>query len=99
MRDEPYALIGHVRICGSPGWATTQGYPATEIGDTAFCAEHVFPVRRSWRLRTSPVADVAWHAAPMCVKMHKRHTLDKEALWVTGRTWKSKTPERSSSRP
>jgi len=29
MTDEPYALIGHVRICGSPGWVTTQGHPAT----------------------------------------------------------------------
>jgi hypothetical protein len=34
MTDEPYALIGHVRICGSPGWVTTQGHPATGAGDT-----------------------------------------------------------------
>src|SRR5262245_54358631 len=26
--DEPDALIGHVRICGSPGWVTAQGDPA-----------------------------------------------------------------------
>src|SRR5262245_58683926 len=26
--DEPDAVIPHVRICGSPGWATAQGDPA-----------------------------------------------------------------------
>ena len=27
MRENP-----HVRICGSPGWETTQGHPAIEAG-------------------------------------------------------------------
>jgi hypothetical protein len=27
--EEPYALIAHVRVCGSPGRATAQGHPAT----------------------------------------------------------------------
>src|SRR5262249_1837752 len=27
--DEPDAVIPHVRICGSPGWVTAQGDPAT----------------------------------------------------------------------
>ena len=27
QRDEPDAFNVHVRICGGPGWATTQVYP------------------------------------------------------------------------
>jgi len=26
--EEPYAVVPHVRVCGGPGWATTQVYPA-----------------------------------------------------------------------
>jgi hypothetical protein len=33
--EEPDALIGHVRICGGPGWETTLGYP-TAVADAPF---------------------------------------------------------------
>ena len=32
MSDEPYALIGHVRLRGSRGWATARGHPAEYHG-------------------------------------------------------------------
>ena len=29
--EEPDARVGHVRICGSRGWATTLGHPARPV--------------------------------------------------------------------
>jgi len=29
--EEPCALIARARICGGPGWATTQAYPANTV--------------------------------------------------------------------
>ena len=31
QRDEPGAFNVHARICGGPGWATTQVYPAQSL--------------------------------------------------------------------
>ena len=31
LSEEPYALIGHVRIRGSRGWATARGHPASVV--------------------------------------------------------------------
>jgi hypothetical protein len=27
VTEEPYAVIPHVRVCGSPGWKASQGHP------------------------------------------------------------------------
>ena len=45
MREEPDALIAHVRICGSPGKATTQGHPAILIASLAGLIAAQFPFR------------------------------------------------------
>jgi hypothetical protein len=56
-RDEPYAFIGHVRICGSPGGAIPRGDPAGITAGFPECPL-VHPVNVPWFL-TQPLANPA----------------------------------------
>ena len=49
--EEPYAVVPHVGVCGGPGWATTQVYPATDHG-----SERV--VVKLWAVSTDRVAAI-----------------------------------------
>jgi len=58
--EEPYAVVPHVRICGSPGRATASGHPAIGLlgaGSGVTCAER--------RRRPEVARSVAWRAASL----------------------------------